>query len=125
MNPLVLAYIGDSVLELMTREYIIRELKIIKPNLLQETSIKFVSAKAQAKYISYALENSVFNDEELDFYRRGKNAKDKRTLKNTSPLTHRISSGFEAVLGHLHLTGQTDRIHEIFDHYTQFIMSDQ
>lgn len=121
MNPLVLAYIGDSVLELLTRNYIVTQLKIIKPNLLQAASIEFVSAKAQEKYMNYALKENIFTSEELEFYTRGKNAKDTRSLKNTSQKTHRISSGFEAVLGHLYLTGQNDRIREIFDNYETFV----
>ncbi len=120
-NALVLAYIGDAVLEILTREYLVVQKKIVKPNLLQSFSIQYVSAKAQARYVEYALEKNIFTDDEISFFKRGKNAKDTRTLKNTSPLTHRISSGFEAILGHLYITRQNERIQEIFNDYTLFV----
>ncbi|MBS5115773.1 MAG: ribonuclease III [Erysipelotrichaceae bacterium] len=122
IHPLVLAYVGDSVLEILTREHIVSELKILKPQLLQNESIYYVSAKAQESFMKYALKEKLFTEEELTFYARGKNAKDTRSLKNTSQKTHRISSGFEAILGHLHLTGQNERIREIFECYKIFVI---
>ncbi len=121
MNAVVLAYIGDAVLETRVREHIVLDLKIVKPNLLQQASIAYVSAKAQAAFIDYALENEVFTEEEFSFYRRGKNAKETRVLKNTSPLAHSKSTGFEAVIGHLYLNNNEERLRQIFNIYETFV----
>lgn len=123
MHPIVLAYIGDSVLEVLARQHIVLVRNIIKPNVLQAASIEYVSAKAQAAFMDYALKKDIFTEEELSFYRRGKNARDTRILKNTSPLAHRKSTGFEAVLGHLHIIKNEERINEIFQIYNEFIMN--
>ena len=72
---LVLPYVGDSVLEILTREHIVSELKILKPQLLQNESIYYVSAKAQESFMKYALKEKLFTEEELTFYARGKNAR--------------------------------------------------
>ena len=121
MNAVVLAYIGAAVLETRVREHIVLDLKIVKPNLLQQASIAYVSAKAQAAFIDYALENEVFTEEEFSFYRRGKNAKETRVLKNTSPLAHSKSTGFEAVIGHLYLNNNEERLRQIFNIYETFV----
>lgn len=121
MNAVVLAYIGDAVLETRVREHIILDLNIIKPNLLQQASIAYVSAKAQAAFIDYALKEDIFTKEEFNFYRRGKNAKETRVLKNTSPLAHSKSTGFEAVIGHLHLNHNEERLTQLFTIYEAFV----
>ncbi len=121
MNAVVLAYIGDAVLETRVREHIILDLNIIKPNLLQQASIAYVSAKAQAAFIDYALKENIFTEEEFSFYRRGKNAKETRVLKNTSPLAHSKSTGFEAVIGHLHLNHNEERLAQLFTIYEAFV----
>ena len=46
-------------------------------------------------------------------------------MKNTSVITHNQSSGFEALIGHLHLLDQDERIREIFELYKQFVMENE
>lgn len=121
MNPIVLAFIGDAVLEVMAREYVVMDLKIVKPNALHIWAIDYVSAASQAQFIDYALQENVFTEEELTFYRRGKNARDTRVLKNTGPSTHRKSTGFEAILGHLYLNKDETRLKQIFHIYETFV----
>ena len=55
-NSLVLAYLGDSVYELLIREYFIKQ-NISKVNTLQSKVTKYVSAKGQAKIINYLIDN--------------------------------------------------------------------
>ena len=121
MNPILLAYIGDSVLEIFIRQHIILDLKVVKPQFLQKTSIQYVSANAQESFVNYALKEDIFTQEELNFYKRGKNARDTRILKNASPQAHRKSTGFEAVLGHLHLCQNETRLNELLNIYVNFI----
>lgn len=122
MNSLVLAYLGDAIFEVYVREYLIVEKGIAKPDFLQKEAVHFVSAKAQAAFMKEALIQQWLSDEEVSIYKRGRNTKNTRAVKNTSIVTHNQSSGFEALIGHLYLLGQDDRIQEIFELYKEFVM---
>ena len=52
-------------------------------------------------------------EEEEAVYRRGRNAKSYTTAKNASVADYRRATGFEALMGYLYLTGQTDRMLEL------------
>lgn len=122
INPLALAYLGDGVFEVYVREYLLVEREITKPDLLQKEAIQFVSAKAQAEFMKEAINNQWVNEEEIRIYKRGRNAKNTRVMKNTSVITHNQSSGFEALIGHLYLMHEDERILEIFELYKDFVM---
>ena len=53
-------------------------------------------------------------EEELSFYRRGKNAHVHAVPKGATPAEYAKATGLEALLGALYLSGQTDRINELF-----------
>lgn len=122
INPLALAYLGDGVFEVYVREYLIMEKNVTKPDLLQKEAIKFVSAKAQAQFMKEAICQQWVSEEEISIYKRGRNAKNTRTMKNTSVVIHNQSSGFEALIGHLYLLHNDERISEIFELYKEFVM---
>ncbi len=122
INPLALAYLGDGVFEVYVREYLIIEKNVTKPDLLQKEAIKFVSAKAQAQFMKEAICQQWVSEEEISIYKRGRNAKNTRTMKNTSVIIHNQSSGFEALIGHLYLLHNDERISEIFELYKEFVM---
>ena len=122
MNPLVLAYLGDGVFEVYVREHLVVERGIVKPDLLQKEAILYVSAKAQSEFMKEAILNNWVSEEEIAIYKRGRNAKNTRVMKNTSVVVHNQSSGFEALIGHLYLKKQDDRISELFDLYKEFVM---
>ncbi|MFR7590482.1 MAG: Mini-ribonuclease 3 [Longibaculum sp.] len=122
INPLALAYLGDGVFEVYVREYLLREEEITKPDLLQKAAVRFVSAKAQAGFMKEAIEQGWISEEEIRIYKRGRNAKNTRVMKNTSVITHNQSSGFEALIGHLYLLKNETRIQEIFELYKEYIM---
>lgn len=121
MNVLVLAYLGDSVLEVLVRDHLVLNRNIQKVNDLQKNAVAYVGAKGQAAFMKKCKEENWFNEEELAIYRRGRNAKGRKVVKNMDVATHNESTGFEAVIGWLHLNKQNDRINEIFDIYYQFI----
>ena len=122
VNPLVLAYLGDGVFEVYVREHLIVERGISKPDLLQKEAILYVSAKAQSEFMKEAILNNWVSEEEIAIYKRGRNAKSTRVMKNTSVVVHNQSSGFEALIGHLYLKKQDKRISEIFELYKEFVM---
>lgn len=121
IHPLVLAYLGDGVFEVYVREYLVKECQLAKPDLLQKKATLYVSARAQAGFMKYAIENELLSEEEVSIYKRGRNAKSTRTMKNTSVVTHNQSSGFEALIGHLYLIEEKDRINEIFEMYKRYV----
>lgn len=121
INPLALAYLGDGVFEVYVREYLIVEKGMTKPDLLQKHAVQFVSAKAQAAFMKEAILNGWVDEEEIRIYKRGRNAKNTRVMKNTSVITHNQSSGFEALIGHLYLLNKDKRIKEIFELYKAFV----
>lgn len=118
LNGIALAYIGDAVYEVFVRDYLLST-GITKPAQLQRTATKFVSAKAQAAIIAAMNEQSFLTEDELLYFKRGRNAHSKTTAKNTDVVTYRISTGFEAVVGILHLTHQTERLEKFW----QFCLS--
>ena len=62
INVLVLAYLGDTIYEDYIREYLIKT-GINNVNDLQKESVKYVSAKGQAKFLKELIENEFFNEE--------------------------------------------------------------
>ena len=120
INPLVLAYLGDSVLELLVREYLIKN-DLQKVNELYQKATHYVSSKAHEDFILYILEQNFLHLLEIDFltekevgiFKRGRNTKtNKRDSKE-----HRYSTGFECLIGYLYLNNQQERIYEIFDEF--------
>jgi len=108
LNGLALAYIGDAVWEVYVRDYLLAS-GLTRPGQLQNEAKKFVSAKAQAVLAaSWSL-----TKEEQSYFLRGRNAHSKTKAKNTDVLTYRVSTGFEAVFGFLHLTKQITRESEL------------
>ena len=114
LNGNTLAYLGDVVWSLYVREYLIK-CKVTKTKILQQETIKYVSAKAQAKLYYYLDENSILNEQEVEIYKRGRNSKSKSSPKNTDIITYQISTGVEALIGYLYLNDYHARIKEIFD----------
>lgn len=107
MNVLVLAYIGDSIYELKVRDHFI---SLGNVNEIQKVVIKYVSAKGQAKFVTYLLENDILNEEEISIFKRAKNHKSNHKPKNTSIITYKIATGLEAIFGHLYLNNDFNRI---------------
>lgn len=120
LNALALAYMGDAVLEQKVREHLLLAGRV-KPNTLHREATKYVSAKAQSMIMHRLMDESFLTEEELAVFRRGRNAKSGSVPKNTDIQTYRNSSGFEAVLGSLYLSGQLDRVYEIIDYAIEII----
>ncbi|WP_295731433.1 Mini-ribonuclease 3 [uncultured Limosilactobacillus sp.] len=112
LNGIALAYLGDAVYEVAVREHLL-DLGMTKPNRLQKKATSYVSAKAQAGLIKLMEEQALLTDDEWEFFKRGRNANSYTHAKNTSVLTYRISTGFEALMGYLQLSGQADRLAEL------------
>lgn len=116
----VLAFIGDAVLTLQVREHLV-SLGITKTKLLQEASIKYVSANAQAAFVGKLLKEEALTEEEMVMYKRGRNAKSASSAKNADIHIYRIATGFEALWGYLRMTGQQDRLEELWSKFKEMV----
>ncbi|MFV0558927.1 MAG: Mini-ribonuclease 3 [Enterococcus sp.] len=112
LNGLALAYVGDAIYEIYIRDYLVSQGQT-RPNQLHKMATHYVSAKAQAFLIQTMLEEELLTAEEEAFYRRGRNSKSHTSAKNADIKTYRISTGFEALMGYLHLTQQKERMEEL------------
>jgi len=112
MKSLALAYMGDAIYEVHIREYLLVK-GHVKPNLLHQQAVKFVSAKGQAAVLLTWLQEDVLTDEEKAIVSRGRNAKSGSIPKNISVQTYRYSTGFEALLGYHYLAKNHDRLNEL------------
>ena len=114
INGIALAFEGDAVYSMYIRRYLIFQ-GLTKPNQLHREATKYVSAKAQANLISLMLEEGFLTEKEEDIYKRGRNANSHTKAKNTDIVTYRMSTGFEAVMGYLHMTEAIERLEELID----------
>ena len=114
INGIALASEGDAVYSMYIRRHLIFQ-GLTKPNQLHREATKYVSAKAQANLISLMLEEGILTEKEEDIYKRGRNANSHTKAKNTDIVTYRMSTGFEAVMGYLHMTEAIERLEELID----------
>ena len=114
VNGIALAFQGDAVYSMYIRRHLIFQ-GLTKPNQLHREATKYVSAKAQANLISLMLEEGTLTEKEEDIYKRGRNANSHTKAKNTDIVTYRMSTGFEAVMGYLHMTEAIERLEELID----------
>ncbi len=107
INPVVLAFLGDAVYSLWVRERLVRSGEG-KPASFQRTAGRLVSARGQSAFLERVL--PMLTERESEIFKRGRNAKKPTKSKHASVAEYNRSTGFEAVLGYLHLTGNRVRI---------------
>jgi len=110
LNPLVLAYIGDAVYEVMVRQYVVSRGNF-RPHQLHRKATAYVSAKGQARALQDWLPQ--LTEEEMDIFKRGRNAKSGTMPKNANVLEYRHSTGFECLIGYLYYTQRFDRLRQL------------
>ena len=112
-SPLVLAYVGDAVYEIMIRTKVVNG-GSVQVNKLHKHSAALVKAETQAKMVMALMEE--FTEEEMAVYKRGRNAKSYTMAKNASMKDYRMATGFEALIGYLYLSEQEHRLVELVSH---------
>lgn len=115
-NGLTLAYIGDAVYELLIREYLIST-GLTKVDHLHKEAIKYTSAIGQAKAFD-VIENCL-TDKEISYFKKGRNSKSDRKARNASLADYKKATGFESIIGYLHIDKQEKRIKELLDLITK------
>ncbi|GKH33040.1 ribonuclease III [Muricomes sp. OA1] len=106
-SPLVLAFIGDCVYDLVIKSMIISRGNKQVHKLHEETS-RFVQASTQSLMMRTMQQH--LTEEEHAIYRRGRNAKSVSPAKNQSITDYRRATGFEALLGYLYLKKDYERL---------------
>ena len=110
MSPLNLAYIGDCVYEMIIKSYLLKKGNM-QVNKLNKMTSDMVKAVTQSKLIAELEED--FTEEEMQIYKRGRNAKSYTSAKNASKLEYRRATGFEALIGYLFLKGEYERMNHL------------
>ena len=116
ISNLGLAHMGDCVFEILCRGYLCAKGGKNVGNLHRDT-INMVKATSQAKFMDTLLPH--LTEEELSFYRRGKNSHVHAVPKSCTPAEYAKATGLEALFGALYLAGETDRINELFKLVTE------
>lgn len=109
-SPLVLAFIGDAVFDLIIKTKIVNNGNA-PVNVLHRNTSKYVKASAQANLFRAIEEN--LTDEEFSVFRRGRNAKSSSVPKNADLMDYKVATGFECLIGFLYLNNEFERIIEL------------
>lgn len=111
ISNLGLAHMGDCVFEILCRGYLCAKGGKTVDKLHKDT-IHMVKATSQAKFVEKLL--PLLTEEELAFYRRGKNSHVHAVPKSATPAEYAKATGLEALFGALYLMGRTERLNELF-----------
>lgn len=111
ISNLGLAHIGDCVWELLCRSHLCTKGETTVQQLHHDT-IAMVKAPAQAAYADKLL--PMLTEEELAYYRRGKNSHVHAVPKGATPAQYAKATGLEALFGALYLAGKKERLNELF-----------
>ena len=99
-SPLALAFLGDSVYEVLVREHILQvaNMPVAK---LHKIKINRVCAEYQSRALEKVM--PMLNEEEISF------------VKHSNTADYRRATALECLFGYLHLSGQTERISQLFE----------
>ena len=111
LSAAALAYLGDSVIELLTREHLVAS-GLSTAAHLNAVAKNFVTAPAQAEAMKYIL--PVLTDEEAAVFRRGRNNVHANVPKRASVSEYRTATGMEALFAYLYLQANVARARELF-----------
>lgn len=107
-----LAYLGDSVLEVAVRTYLVTERGLSTSAHLNRAALDMVRASAQSA--AMARIEPLLSEEEATVYRRGRNIGHTNVPKSATVAEYRRATGMEVLFGYLSLAGRDDRLHTLF-----------
>ena len=113
LNPIVLAFVGDAVYSLFVREKLAFTYDK-KAGALNKMATGEVRASAQAEF--YRRVAGLLTEEEDGVFHRARNAKKNTRPKHAKSYEYNNSTGLEAVLGYLYLTGNEERLLKLLNY---------
>ena len=111
LTPLALAFIGDTVFDLLVRESLLEGPARPQRQLHRESAGR-VNARAQAELAKKTL--PLLNEEEAGIFRRGQNAKPGHVPRGFTRGEYSLATALEALFGWLWLEGRLERARELF-----------
>lgn len=113
LSPLTLAFVGDSVFDLLVREMLVCEAN--RPaNRLHNLAVERVCAAAQADAARKLLDSGFLSDAEISVLKRGRNAHTNHLPKNASEHDYHYATALEALFGYVYLCGDSTRLRALF-----------
>ena len=112
ISALGLAHVGDAVFELMIRTWLCTS-GTATAKALHGGAVSFASAKAQAA--AFQRIKPFLTEQEFEVYKRGRNAQVNSVPRNASHSEYHTATGLESLIGHLYLSGQEERLDELFE----------
>lgn len=111
LNPLILAFLGDAVFELLVRGNIVSGQQI-NVNNMHKNSVKYVCSNGQSEAIEIIID--LLTEKEYEIYKRGRNTNGNSVPKNADIHKYRKATGIETLFGYLYLKKDIHRINELF-----------
>ena len=112
LSPLQLAYIGDTVWDLLIRTRLLYRGRNLRH--MHQEAVTHVNAAAQAQALRKV--EALTTEAENDILRRGRNAHARHPVpKNQNPADYAAATALEALIGYLYVTGQEERLLQLFD----------
>ena len=111
ISALGLAHCGDAVFELLVRSWLCASGRATAQNLHRAT-VSYVCAPAQARRVDRML--PLLSEQELTYYKRGRNAHVHQIPKNATREQYAKATGLECLFGALYLAGRVERLNELF-----------
>ena len=109
-----LAYIGDAIYEIKIREYLLQK-GYQDVNKLHKYAVKFTSGESQALIVDYLIKNELITEEEISYFKRGRNSSHSKNRRTISVISYKKATGFEAMIGYLYLSKQEDRMNSLME----------
>ena len=111
LSPQTLAFIGDSVYDVLVREYLVSEAN--RPvGELNRRKVMLVKCESQSAAVKRLM--PLLSEDETAVFKRGRNAYTKNTPKNSDVADYHAATGLEALFGYLYLEGELDRFRQLF-----------
>ena len=111
VSSIGLAHVGDAVFELLVRSWLCAGGKATGKG-MHRAAVAIVCAESQAKRAEKIL--PLLTEEETGVFRRGRNANVHTVPSHASRAQYAEATALEALLGWLYLSGQRDRVSELF-----------
>ncbi|MBR3995541.1 MAG: ribonuclease III [Clostridia bacterium] len=109
---LALAYLGDSVIELLVRDMLVSK-GICHPKDLNKASRDFVTLESQSNAVENIL--PILTDDELAMFKRGRNSKPHSVPKHGDRIQYLRATGLEVLFGYLYKCDKTERLNHLFN----------